>query len=601
MRRSLRVRGLFGDIDLAHWFENAAGDGSSLPPFAVTSEIRRAARDPVLQRMLREVVESLDPTCASRAPFGDEDLIARVHEALERGELVASFRGCPIEAAPPSAATDTLPSRHASLPPKDERTWFEIRVVDEVGDAIPAVDLAVSFEGMKRRLTTGGAGVLRIDPVDASFAEVCPADLDALRTKLAPRWSQPRPRRLPEGPAVFVRELADDIEPVTIENEVPAVLVIAPYYRCHEVEGTHFDFGRSFVRSSALEPLARIVDDVRAAASRKAMVFGHTDRAGGELLNKELSERRAKAVVALLTHDADAWEELFTGSPAGRAWAEVWGTKEVQHCLNALRCGDEDGAALVEDGDAGPATTTAIRRFQRGDYADVPAEQAPLVADGIVGPKTRRELFLAYAKRISRTPLDDSKLATVGGERFVGCGEYNPLATSAKDAQSRRAIVFVFDAAAEPRGLPCKGGDIGPCQGICSPAPSEDEAEASPYRCPIYREVAQRCPCNGGADLCHDLIIQLPLTLQEADESPLVFIVESEDGTIRRARALSTDARAHERGFVEISYPDLPPHHAYRMRCEGGEAAHLVFDYTPYDALARLATGTHGDPKPFLT
>jgi len=46
---------------------------------------------------------------------------------------------------------------------------------------------------------------------------------------------------------------------------------------------------------------------------RQGMIFGHTDVSGEAPLNKELSERRAKAVYALLTHDADAWEELFMG------------------------------------------------------------------------------------------------------------------------------------------------------------------------------------------------------------------------------------------------------------------------------------------------
>jgi hypothetical protein len=79
----------------------------------------------------------------------------------------------------------------------------------------------------------------------------------------------------------------------------------------------------------------------------------------------------------------------------------------------------------------------------------------------------------------------------------MGCGEYNPLLASAKDAGSRRTVLFVFDPAAEPQSLPCKLGDIGPCQGNCAP----ESQEAPPYRCAVYEEVARKCPCNPGDEM----------------------------------------------------------------------------------------------------
>src|SRR5262249_38369824 len=142
------------------------------------------------------------------------------------------------------------------------------------------------------------------------------------------------------------------------------LLVITPFFKCHEISGTHFEFGRSFVRSSGLEDLARIAEGLHGDDGRKAMIFGHTDLSGSEELNKALSERRAKAIHALFRQDAGAWEELFSGTADGKQWQEKWGVKETQHMLNALGVTDDDGNPLTEDGVKGARTKQAIHRFQ---------------------------------------------------------------------------------------------------------------------------------------------------------------------------------------------------------------------------------------------
>ncbi|KYF70872.1 OmpA family protein [Sorangium cellulosum] len=530
------------------------------------------------------------------------DVVPAVAGGLADGKLVVlGLRDRPI-LVPPMLDRASAPPPKSTPSPANAATWFQVKLVDEVGDPIGDVELSIAFNGQKRTVTTSGAGVARVDPVDASFAEVNVKDMGALREKVKPRWEKPRKPKIPTGPAVFERELDQVIDAVAIENEVPATVVITPYFRCKEIPGAHFDFGRSFVRRDAIATLAPIVEDLQGQPIRKAMIFTHSDRSGPEALNKELSERRAKAIHALFTHDAAAWEELFTNKYTGGNWSEAWGTREVQHMLNALSCGDDAGAALIEHGQKDTPTVQAIKRFQRGDYPDLPAEQAPLAVDGDAGPKTRKELFLAYAKRISRQPLPADRIAKVNGEKFMGCGEFNPLSVSAKDAQSRRGVVFLFDNAAEPQGLPCKLGSLAPCKANLGPERTEPDPEGKPpYRCKVYQDIAQLCPCNGGADLSHDLVIQLPYTLAEANKMPHVFIVGSEDGTISQTRTLAADARAHDLGFVEIYFTDLPPHHAYRMRCEGVEEPYTVFDLTPYEKLSTLALGSNAlDPNPFL-
>jgi len=126
---------------------------------------------------------------------------------------------------------------------------------------------------------------------------------------------------------------------------------------------------------------------------------------------------------------------------------------------------DDEGNALKEDGDRGERTKQAIHRFQAGDYPDKPGEQKALAKSDLLGKEGRKELFLAYAKRITRHPIEKGKLERVNGAPYMGCGAYNALSASAKDAESRRVVVFVFDVAATPQGLPCALRSVGACKG----------------------------------------------------------------------------------------------------------------------------------------
>ena len=46
---------------------------------------------------------------------------------------------------------------------------------------------------------------------------------------------------MPEGARVVVREIGEGVlERIGLECEVPATLVITPYFRCHEVRGAQF-------------------------------------------------------------------------------------------------------------------------------------------------------------------------------------------------------------------------------------------------------------------------------------------------------------------------------------------------------------------------
>jgi outer membrane protein OmpA-like peptidoglycan-associated protein len=590
LNRSWRVRDLGGDVIVELVPAAARSDDVARSRRELEALLWRASDEPAIRAVLADVLGALSlraiasPGHVLRAQATDD-----LRMAARSGRLVLRRVARKAVVVDEPAASDG-PVEPKSAP-DGTTTWFSLKVLDEVGDAVDGVDVTYSIAGQSRVVTTNGAGVARLDGVDTgSAASAGLSNIASVRDKLKPRWAKPRDPNIPTGDNVTVHDLHDALDAVSLTAETPATLVLTPFFQCNEIPGTHFEFGRSFVRSSALEPLARIAEALRGEDGRKGMIFGHTDLSGPEALNKELSERRAKALHALLTHDADAWEELFSGTADGPNWHEKWDLEEAQHMLNALGVTDDDGHPVNENGVRDEPTKQAIHRFQAGDYPEKPAEQKPLAKSDFLGVPGRRELFLAYAKRITREPVDKDRLSPVDGAPFMGCGEFNPLSLTVKDEESRRAVIFVFDPASEPQNLPCKLRSMGPCKANCGPLPKEPDPNGKPpYRCTIYKDIATKCPCQGGTDLGHDLVVRIPFPLEVVNGFHHVLIVESDDGTIQRQQTLKDDARALDPNESEIYFTDLPHVHQYRMRAEGVDDPYEVFPFTPFEQLSALS------------
>ncbi len=548
------------------------------------------ARDQAVRRILVALGEALGGPPVTTADGSSRELQSTLRFAALAGRF--SIKRVERRAVP---VPDAEPSSQALGPPSSGapgQTWFSLKVLDEVGDPVDGIDIAYLLGTQRRTVTTNGAGVARLDGVDAgSFASAGLANVAAVTAKLKPRWSKPRDPKIPDAPNVVVSDIHDATGSLSLQAETPTWLVLTPYFKCNEIAGAHFEFGRSFVRSSAIGLLSEIAEALTGDDERKGMIFGHTDLSGPEALNKELSERRAKALHALLTQDAGEWAELFSGSADGPNWKEKWDLEEAQHMLNALGVTDDAGAAINEKGVRDASTKQAIHRFQAKNYPDCPAEQADLPTADFLGTAGVKELFLAYAKRISRKPVPADRLGPIGSAKFMGCGEYNPLSLTVKDEESRRAVVFVYDPAAEPQGLPCQLRSLSPCKSNCGPLPkTADPNGAPPYRCKVYQEVAKRCPCQAGPDLSHDLLVRLLLSVKEADAMPHVFVLESDDGTITQKQPLSSAARAAGATYAELAFKTLPQIHQYRLRCESVSEPYVIFPYTPYDALNLLSS-----------
>jgi hypothetical protein len=75
---------------------------------------------------------------------------------------------------------------------------------------------------------------------------------------------------------------------------------------------------------------------------------------------------------------------------------------------------------------------------------------------------------------------------------------------------------------------------------------------------------------------------------QRANGMPHKCILESDDATVTRTQTLASDVRATDDAASELHFEHVPDWHDYRLRSEGSDPPHTVFDYTPFEKLHEL-------------
>ncbi len=104
------------------------------------------------------------------------------------------------------------------------------------------------------------------------------------------------------------------------------------------------------------------------------LVSGHTDPTGDDQYNLDLSNERGQSVADFLTDTIEGWLAWHSNGSASKRW----GVREDQYMPSTLE--DDAGPYYTGpiDGQAGPGTQDAVRRFQttRG-----------LAVDGLGGPR----------------------------------------------------------------------------------------------------------------------------------------------------------------------------------------------------------------------
>lgn len=213
---------------------------------------------------------------------------------------------------------------------------------------------------------------------------------------------------------------------------------------------------------------------------KKMLIAGHTDTAGSEDYNEELSRQRASVVLDI----------LLGGTEQRKHFAETvykkHTTKDEQHVLRwiATSFGWPDTNPGAIDGIIGPNTKKAIRALKKnlknpnlfpppydcGEYSQDAKTLAQSLKEGdflcLTFWEVLFELYQAEIKvalKLDELDIDEIRksIQWVDAEKkFVGCGETWPLEargdTNFESQTNRRVELLFYDPTLLKKGLPCK-------------------------------------------------------------------------------------------------------------------------------------------------
>ena len=347
--------------------------------------------------------------------------------------------------APMPSPTGGDPSTHAPLPagpgprpepgpnPNSNRTtaWYELRVVDELGQGLASVPLVFVCDGASISATTDASGVARID-ANSGRGTVTFEDAAAVVEMLRERWGQAREGDwMDAGEAHTYLAPAATLPTVQLSSEQRHTVVFQPKVTLARIRGMLFDTNRAFLLPSALGHVPRLTALYTDHPEASLLLVGHTDATGEPDFNDPLSLERAESVAAFLRDDPQTWLGWYD---SGVPWEKRWG-------------GHEDAMMLASVFERSGETVqgSPLLHFQR---------TRGLADDGVAGPVTREALISEYMS------LDGTTLPDGVSLECYGCGESFPV--DGNDAANRRVELFVFDP---PLGvIPPRPGDVSPTE-----------------------------------------------------------------------------------------------------------------------------------------
>jgi hypothetical protein len=199
---------------------------------------------------------------------------------------------------------------------------------------------------------------------------------------------------------------------------------------CANLKEYNFQFDSSVVLAKARDGFRSLGKLIQQHQGASLSIFGHTDPVGGIGYNQSLSERRAKAIFAVMVRDPSIWEALFKnqeGAP-GDDWAKHGAIEEMVTALGQTPGPPKPGLdsqtqdairQLLNLPPKAPVNTSAVRLALFERYMD-------FLRDGADG----KEKFPTL------TPNDFLGRGKQRGT-LQGCSKFNPQLLLKKDDQDR--------------------------------------------------------------------------------------------------------------------------------------------------------------------
>ena len=297
------------------------------------------------------------------------------------------------------------PAQLKAMMETEEPLQFFARFVDERGKPVdgfsgnfehdddPKADLAFSGSDFARMGDLKGARQAWLTFPDDANCDI----VDALKK----RWKEIRGERVDawklkaekEGPLVEALFKEGKLPELQLEAEKKHTFMLRQPVALARLHGMYFDTNKCFLLPTAIASLKRLVEIYTLHPDSEVLIVGHTDSAGSEAFNLELSADRAEAMRAYLRDDADTWLAWYD---QGVRVGKRWGQHEDLSMIDALVPDDEFGEG---------SHVAAYQEWHNGEAPDARQEDEPrnqpdgwegLKVDGILGPKTRRQLILDY-------------------------------------------------------------------------------------------------------------------------------------------------------------------------------------------------------------
>ncbi|HEY8944213.1 MAG TPA: hypothetical protein VIM73_08120, partial [Polyangiaceae bacterium] len=203
-------------------------------------ELRRGleSRDPPMLALVEELAAMISTDGGRLFSAGNalgfsnpfvQELPGSLEQALQSGRLRLTLHRRDQLIPRDSDPLPDLPPIKPSRESKD--TFFEVRLVDETGQALSGLEVEIAMEGDAQTVSTNAAGVALLEGIETSNpnATVSVPDPEPLEKLLEARWTKPRPgTRRSEGNTTELQFTGAAIAPIPLKAAAPNTVVLTP-------------------------------------------------------------------------------------------------------------------------------------------------------------------------------------------------------------------------------------------------------------------------------------------------------------------------------------------------------------------------------------